>query len=80
MSAEELQQAIVKILNKKITAEEAKEIVELLDKDHDGKVSVMELMDYAKERKKKQEVEALEVSCIFFFRNTASPRFGSFNN
>jgi Ca2+-binding EF-hand superfamily protein len=62
VSAEELQQAITKILNKKISAEEAAEIVDLLDRDHDGKVSVLELVDYAKERKKKQEVEALEVS------------------
>lgn len=34
------------------------------DRDGDGKVSVVELLRYVEERKKKQEVEKLEVRFI----------------
>lgn len=60
MSSEELKDAITKILKRVSTEQEAEEIVQFLDKDKDGKVSVIELLQYAESRKHKSEVENLE--------------------
>jgi Ca2+-binding EF-hand superfamily protein len=62
----ELKSAIKKILKRTISEDEAQEIVQLIDRDNDGKVSVRELFQYVETKKEKEEVEALEV-CIRLF-------------
>ena len=53
---------MVKILKRASTDREAQEIVDFLDRDKDGKVSVIELLKYIEDRKNKVEVEDLEVT------------------
>ena len=60
LSSDELKAAI-KILRRVHTEAEAEEIIKVLDPDRDGRVSVVELLQYVESRKKKLEVEVLEV-------------------
>ena len=62
LSSDELKGAIVKILKRSSTDAEAQEIVNMLDHDHDGKVSVVDLLKYIEDRTDRIEVEALEVT------------------
>lgn len=61
LTADELKKAIVKILKRTPTDEEAEEIVNILDKDRDGRVSVIELLQFVEEKRQQSEVAALEV-------------------
>jgi Ca2+-binding EF-hand superfamily protein len=40
-SVDELRQAVSKVLNRKISAEDAEDLIKLLDKDNDGKGVVL---------------------------------------
>lgn len=60
LSNEELKGAIKTLLKRSPSEKEAEEIVKVLDKDADGKVSVAELVRYAEEKRAKFEVEDLE--------------------
>ena len=60
LSNEELKGAIKTLLKRSPSEKEAEEIVKVLDKNADGKVSVAELVRYAEEKRAKFEVEDLE--------------------
>lgn len=60
LSNDELKDAMQTLLKRAPTDKEAAEMVKELDKDNDGKVSVAELINYAKEKQVKFEVEDLE--------------------
>ena len=60
ISKEELKAAILDIFKKAPTDKEAEMMLEILDTDHDGKVSVAELLNYVADRKRKQDIEILE--------------------
>lgn len=55
LSAEELKQAIVKLLKRNYSLEEAEALVNNLDNDKDGKISLSELLLYIQERKERLE-------------------------
>ena len=62
LSIDEIKSAINKILKSELSEAEAEEIVNMLDTDSDGKISVIEFLQFVEARKKKVEVEHLEVS------------------
>ena len=62
LSIFEIKSAINKILKSELSEAEAEEIVNMLDTDSDGKISVIEFLQFVEARKKKVEVEHLEVS------------------
>eukprot|EP01039_Chlorochromonas_danica_P001858 gene1858-2033_t len=60
ITAHELREAIVQLMRKEYSLQEADQMVDLLDEDKDGKVSLVELLHYIEQRKERLEVEALQ--------------------
>jgi Ca2+-binding EF-hand superfamily protein len=66
LSSEELKDALSKILKSAKSEKEAEDIVKMLDKDADGKISVIELLQYVEMRKNALEVEVCTELSIFW--------------
>jgi LETM1 and EF-hand domain-containing protein 1 len=61
LSSGELKEAFTKILKRLPNEEEIIEMIDTIDLDKDGKVSVLELLQYVEERRKIDEFQNLEV-------------------
>lgn len=67
ISAAEIKEAVAKMLKKGAQGDVASveesvdQLFQLLDSDKDGKVSIMELLQYIQKRKESVELEAMEV-------------------
>lgn len=64
LSSQELKDAITNIL-RSVSEAEAEEIVRGLDSNADGKISVLELLQYVESRKNNSEIEMFEVRVDF---------------
>jgi len=64
LSKDELKSAVTKILKRSSSPEEIDEFFQALDADKDGKVSVVELLRYAEEKRKHEEADTWKVSNI----------------
>ena len=60
LSSEELKEAMVTRLKRTTTDKEAEELIRLIDRDGDGRVSLVELLQYLQTKRDGQEVEVLE--------------------
>ncbi|RYH02083.1 EF-hand domain-containing protein [archaeon] len=69
LTAHELREAIVQLLRREFSLQEADQLVDMLDDDKDGKVSLSELLHYIEKRKESLELEALHVSFYVLMRN-----------
>lgn len=61
LSADELKEAFTKILKRLPNEDEIKDMIDSIDLDKDGKVTVLELLQYVESRKKIDEFQKLEV-------------------
>ena len=59
LSSEELKEAMVTRLKRTTTDKEAEELIRLIDRDGDGRVSLVELLQYLQTKRDGQEVEVL---------------------
>mmetsp|Transcript_28808 Transcript_28808/g.39604 ORF Transcript_28808/g.39604 Transcript_28808/m.39604 type:complete len:335 (-) Transcript_28808:45-1049(-) len=62
LSSEELRAAIVSTLKRTTSPQDAEELIQMLDSDHDGKVSLVELLQYIESRRDSHEVEKLKAA------------------
>ena len=60
LSIDEIKSVISKHLKRNLTDAETDDIVKILDTDMDGKITVLELLQYIESRRVKIEVEVLE--------------------
>ncbi|KAJ1433178.1 LETM1-like protein-domain-containing protein [Ochromonadaceae sp. CCMP2298] len=62
ITAEEIKEVVIKVMkNGANTQDNAEKIFNLLDSNKDGKVSVVELLNYIQKKRERMEIEALEV-------------------
>lgn len=58
ISTEELRDAIVRLLRRNFSQEEAQQLVSILDSDQDGKISLSELLGYIEKQREALEVDS----------------------